>query len=299
MDSFTEAASLLPPLLRQRAMSLPGETRSRAEELRLRAGRALSVTVLGDELSLSGPPVTGEDLALTVEIATRASPAHALGRLKQGYFTVKGGHRVGLCGSLESEDGGGVDLEDLSSLNIRVARAVPGCAAGLLPALAPGGLFDSALILAPPGGGKTTLLRDLCRLLSDGVGVRPLRVGLCDERGEVAALWGGEPRFDVGGRTDVVEGGSKARGLLMLLRGMNPQVLCCDEITDPADLPALTACAHCGCKLLCTAHAGGAEDLAARPLYRRLLELRLFRRAVVLDRAAHRTPRVEELPWKS
>ncbi len=299
MDSFTECAALLPPLLRQRALALPEETRRRAEEIRLRAGRLPTVTVEGDELSLPGAPVTGEDLALTVEIATRASPQHALDRLKQGYFTVPGGHRVGLCGTLTAQDERVVGLEKLSSLNIRVAHAVPGCAAGLLPALAPGGRFESTLILAPPGGGKTTLLRDLIRLLSDGEGVRPMRVGLCDQRGEVAALWEGEPRFDVGARTDVVEGCPKGQGVLMLLRGMNPQVLSCDEITDPADLAALTACAHCGCTLLCTAHATGVEDLALRPLYRKLLESRLFRRAVILDRATRRCPRVEELPWRS
>lgn len=298
MDSFTECAALLPPVLRRRAMALPGETRRKAEELRLRAGRLPAVTVEGDELSLPGDPVTGEDLALTVEIATRASPQYALDRLKQGYFTVPGGHRIGLCGTVTAHDERVAGLEKLSSLNIRVAHAVPGCAAGLLPVLAPGGRFESTLILAPPGGGKTTLLRDLVRLLSDGKGVRPLRVGLCDQRGEVAALWEGEPWFDVGGHTDVVEGCPKGQGLLMLLRGMNPQVLACDEITDPADLAALTYCAHCGCMLLCTAHATEVADLSLRPLYRELLADRLFRRTVILDRATRRCPRVEELPWQ-
>lgn len=295
MGEFEQVCALLPPGMRRGAEELPPILRRRVEEVRLRCGRTASVVVGGDELPLPCEgPVTRRDLELTVEIATRASAHAALERVRQGWFTVRGGHRVGLCGSVVTEDGQIKNLRCLSSLNIRVARAVPGCGEEALRALTAAGEFSSTLILAPPGGGKTTLLRDMIRLLSAGACAGPVRVGLCDERGEVAALWEGTPQFDVGERTDVLEGCPKAQGLMMLLRGMGPQVLCCDEITAADDCAALEQCAGCGVKLLATVHARDVDDLSRKGLYRELLGRGIFEKAVVIS-SGHRA-RVVELP---
>ena len=274
MNGFDEAAALLPPALRQGIQALPPLVRRNVEEIRLRAGRCPAVVVGGDELSLSAAKVGRRDLELTVEIATRASAHTALESVRQGYFTVKGGHRIGLCGNVWTENGQIKNLRSLSSLNIRVAHAVPGCGEEILPALFCKGKLQNTILLSPPGGGKTTLLRDLTRLLSDGAHGPPLRVGE---------------------RTDVLEGCPKAQGLMILLRGMTPQVLCCDEITDPADCSALETCENCGVRLLCTVHAESVEELRKKPLYRSLLDRGNFERAVVLRRWT--TPRylVEEL----
>lgn len=297
MCAFEEVIAFLPPSLRLRASALPRPLWDKVEEFRLRAGRIPTVSLEGDELPLPGEgKLTRRELELTVEIVTRASAHTALEAARRGYLPLRGGHRLGLCGSVWTEEGQVRNLRSLSSLNLRVAHAIPGCGATVLRTLVVDGEFPNTLILAPPGGGKTTLLRDLVRLLSDGLVLRPLRVGLCDERGEVAALWEGEPQFDVGERTDILEGCPKAQALLMLLRTMTPQVLACDELTDPEDLAALEHCTNCGVGLLATVHAGSVEELAQKPLYRALLERRLFARAVVLRRGEGRSFRVEDLP---
>lgn len=295
MEPFDQVCTLLPPHLRRSAETLPDLVKRRVEEIRLRCGRKATLTVKGDELPLPWPePIARRDLELVIEIATQASAHAALERVRQGYFTVRGGHRIGLCGSVVTEDGQVKNLGRLSSLNIRVAHDIPGCGEEAVKALTERGEFPSTLLLAPPGGGKTTLLRDMVRLLSDGFCARPLRVGLADERGEVAALWEGTPQFDVGERTDVLEGCPKAQALMILLRGMNPQVLSCDEITEAADCAALGQCAGCGVKLLATVHARNVDDLMGKEVYRDLLRRGIFARAVVLE--PDHSFRVEKLP---
>ena len=152
-------------------------------------------------------------------------------------------------------------------------------------------------VLGENGAGKTTLLRDMIAALSNGTEERAaLRVGVVDERGEIAGMYRGVPQLDVGCHTDVLDGCPKAVGIPMLLRSANPQVIAVDEITEEADIRAMTAAANCGVKLLATIHAEGAEELRRKPLFRMLEQAQVFRRLVSITvEDGQRRYRTEEL----
>ena len=232
---YEEAAAILPVRLRKAALALPAEERKTAEELRLRAGQPMTVLLPGGEKEFE-VVVEPEELETLCDLATEFSRYAAAETLREGYLSVRGGFRVGLCGTAVMKDGANTNLKNFSSAVIRIAREKRGIADELAPKLFPDGEFASTLILSPPGGGKTTLLRDLVRRLSEGVeGCGPRRVSLIDERGEVAVMYRGEPQMDVGPHTDVLDACPKALGIPIVLRAMNPQIIAVDEITVRED----------------------------------------------------------------
>lgn len=281
---FDQAASFLPFDMRQVALSVSNQNKERAEEFRLRVGRQMSITMPEGEMAVSGcKMITSNDLRSVLEIATQASAHTALEHVRNGFVTVRGGHRLGICGTAVLKDGAIHNLRCISSLNIRIAKQIPGLGNDLVHRIRRQSKLPSVLVLAPPGAGKTTILRDLIRGLSSGVGGRPLRVGVVDERGELAAFWDGVPQLDVGQHTDVMDGCGKAEGLMMLLRGMNPQVLAVDEITAPNDVEAMGTASGCGVSLLATAHGRSVDDLRRRPLYAELIQKQIFQKILRIE----------------
>ena len=202
-----QAARVLPLRLRSGVMSLPEDRRSQIEELRLRVGLPMAAVLPEGERALAGPPVTQQELEQLLELASRASVHAVLDQLSRGYLTVQGGHRVGLCGTVALEDGAVRTIRKLSSAAVRVARQFPGAAEEVLPSLLESGRLESALILAPPGLGKTTLLRDLVRAVSAGEGAPPRRVGGAAAAGHEPPGAGGGRDHRAGGR-----GGAGVRG---------------------------------------------------------------------------------------
>ena len=201
-------------------MQLSDKQQSMAEEFRLRAGRAMTILLPEGELN-TGQTVVCEDLESLCNLATEFS-RYAAESLRDGYLPVQGGCRVGLCGTAVMKAGVNTNLKDFSSAVVRIAREKRGIAESVVPELFRDGSFPSTLILSPPGGGKTTFLRDLVRCLSDGVGCPALRMALADERGEVAVMYRGAPQMDVGSQTDVLDGCPKALAIPMVkfLNGM-------------------------------------------------------------------------------
>ena len=280
------AAAILPSRLRRIAMEQPEEVKEHAEEFRLRAGRCMSVLLPAGEQSLE-IIVTVEELETLCDIAAEFSRYASIETLRQGFLPVRGGFRVGLCGAAVMKDGQVTNLKQISSAVIRISRELKGIGAAVVPRLFRGEHFASTLLLSPPGGGKTTLLRDLVRLMSRGEQVPPQRIALID----------GQPQMDVGPRTDILNGCPKAAAIPMVLRAMNPQIIALDELTVQEDLQAIAQAAGCGVGLLATIHAGSVEELQVKPLYRALLEGRVFRQAVLIRRgSAGWAYAVENLP---
>jgi len=266
---FETAAALLPPTLRAAALALPAADRGTCEELRLRLGHAPALRLPAGERAFAAAPVTAEDLAAVLEAATGASLHASIDQLRRGFVAAPGGVRVGVCGTAVCESGAVRGLRGVSSLCLRVARPVPGAGRDILPLLA----GRSVLIVSPPGGGKTTFLRELVRVQSDA----GVRVALADERGELAALSAdGVPGFDVGRCTDVLSAAPKAVAALMLLRGMGPEAVAMDELADEHDAAAVRRLLGCGVRIFATAHATDRAALERRPPLRALLEARAF-----------------------
>ncbi len=295
---YEEACGLLPLRLRTAAMALPMDRKAAVEELRLRIERPLSLTYPEGEAPLPQTRVLRSDLEQVLDKASEYSRYAAAETIRRGYVTASGGFRVGLCGTALPSGGGNEGLRDLSSLAIRIPRVHEGAALPVLPEVLEDGRPLSVLILSPPGGGKTTLLRDLVRLLSQGTPANPpCRVALVDERGELAAVHHGRPQLEVGPRTDVMDGCPKSLAVPMLLRAMSPQVIALDEIALDADVEAVRAAAGCGVALLATVHAASLEDLDTRPTGRALLACGVFQRAVLIGGGGSgRRSRVERLP---
>ncbi|MBQ5514894.1 MAG: stage III sporulation protein AB [Oscillospiraceae bacterium] len=292
VERFDRAALLLPHNLRDRARELKREERTSCEEFRLRLGYPASVVMPEGERSMGGDPVTKRELGFVLEAATGASVHSASSRLAEGFITAKGGFRVGLCGAVGLSGGEPGGFTSVSSAAIRISREHKGACVPIIDSVYSGGEVRSTLIISPPGGGKTTLLRDLVRYISDAAGGP--RVGLCDERSEIAAFFDGEPTMDVGRRTDVLDGCPKARAVSMLLRSMNPGVIAIDEITAEEDAEAMTRAAHCGVKLIATAHAASRTELAERPIYRALLASGVFEELIIIRKLGGRRSYLRE-----
>ena len=292
-------------------------------EIRLRANRPVQIIGGSHMYYLSGSGnltsreelgyvVTKEELRETMELAGNYSLYAYEEELREGFLTVEGGHRIGVAGKVIYDGRWILGMKYITSVNVRVAHEVKGCARLLLPLLMENGQLCHTLMISPPGCGKTTLLRDLIRLLAGGAEegqaytrdgnaaaykdgtksvekcekwgmTQPLTVGVVDERGEIAGSYRGIPTCDLGVSCDVLDGCPKAEGMRMLLRSMAPDVLAVDEIGRPEDVESIAYASCCGCRVLATMHGSSMEELEKKPFCKKFLEDHIYDRYVFLE----------------
>ena len=254
------------------------------EEIRVRAGQCLSVRVRGREWRLEVRYTVEEIRQILSYLANYSLYAYE-GEIRQGYLTLPGGHRLGLVGRAVLEGDRITSLTEISALNLRLAHEKKGCADSVISCLWEQDNLCDTLVVSPPGGGKTTLLRDCIRQISDGTKEhRGRTVGVVDERSEIAGCCRGVPENDVGMRTDVLDGCPKAEGMQLLIRSMSPTVVAVDELGKEEDFRAVESVIHCGCTLLATAHGNSLEDIMEQPFFQKLKSMQVFERYIILGR---------------
>lgn len=263
-------------------------------EIRLRTGQPLIVESSQGEVFLSetGQPaligqayrVTDRDIRETLEYISNYSLYAYEEELKNGYITIPGGNRIGICGKTVTDLEGVKTIKNISFINIRMAHEVVGCTDIYMEKMYERNQLCHTLIISPPCAGKTTFLRDMIRNISNGFAShKGICVGVVDERSEIAACSGGIPQNQIGIRTDVLDCCPKAHGMLMLIRSMAPKVIAVDEIGKKEDVDALEYCINCGCKIIATIHSTSLTELYTKPVMEKILENRIFQRFVVLS----------------
>ena len=292
-----EVLSYLPVQIQKLLHNLKDEDYQHLEEIRLRCGQPLIVRIGERELALAGEGrlttilqqgyrVERDDICRAIASISDNSLYAFEEDIRRGFITIPGGHRVGLAGQGILKEHNIELIKNFGSLCFRVAREVKGCADPVMPALfsSPQAELQNILIVSPPRCGKTTLLRDITRRISEGSKRPGLNVVVVDERSEIAGCYQGVPQLDVGPRTDILDGCPKDIGMMMAIRALSPQVVVTDEIGRQGDAEAVMECIHAGVTIISTAHAGNLEELRQRPILRKLMADGAFKLIIILSR---------------
>ena len=286
-----ELLSYLPASIAKRLENILTDEWIDVEEIRLRAEEPLAIGVFGESCFITdnGGITNYESDAYKVKseevgtafgkICENSVYAH-LEEIQKGYITLKGGHRVGICGKAVCECGKIKNFKEVSSLNFRVAHQVIGFADGIIDSIINGSSVSSTLIVAEPQMGKTTLLRDIARQVSN----KGFKCGIADDRGELAAMFNGVPSNDVGAQTDVIDGAKKNDAIEMLIRTMSPNVLISDEIASESEVNAILLAAGTGVKVIASAHGSSVEEVLSKKSLKRLFCDKVFEQIILLKR---------------
>lgn len=267
------------------------------EEIRIRENRPLMITLNNKDYIIKADGnlttsindayiVNRHDTSNILQLISDYSIYAIEEELRNGYITLKGGHRVGFTGKGVLEDGKIKTLKYISGFNFRISREIKGAANIVIPYIKDNGEILHTLIISPPQCGKTTLLRDLIRQISNGdlnQGLRGHKVGVVDERSELAGCYKGVPQNDIGIRTDVLDACPKAKGMIMLIRSMSPHIIATDEIGSKEDMFAIEEALNAGIKIITTVHGSSFDEISRKPLLKDLINKKVFERMIILS----------------
>lgn len=284
-EKIESVLHILPEKLRERILAEKLDF-ERLQEIRMRIGQPVTLRVGGREMRITRTPcrrITADEINETVQYAAGYSLYAYEQEMRQGYLTVEGGHRVGMAGQVILDGNRIRNIRYVSSVNIRIAHEIIGCADAVLPFLIQNGDVLNTLVIAPPGCGKTTLLRDVIRQISNGSRLLEGRnVGVVDERSEIGGSYMGVIQNDLGSRTDLLDACPKAEGMLMLVRSMGPQVIAVDEIGSMEEVQSLKYAMCCGCRMIATVHGASWQEIRGKPMFQEFFTQGLFKRYLVL-----------------
>ena len=289
--------TLLCPEIREKVKKIPEDIKDSMEEIRLRINQPLMLFINNRDYFITRKGglsqdcrdsyiVTKKNIENTLQFITNYSIYSVEEELKHGYITVQGGHRVGIVGRVLYDSKGIRTMKEFTGLNIRIAREKKGVASNILKYLINREKFMNTLIISPPQCGKTTLLRDIIKNISNGIpdlNLKGLKVGVVDERSEIAACYQGIPQNDLGLRTDVLDACPKAQGIMMLIRAMSPQVIATDEIGRDEDSQAIHEALLAGINLITTVHGKSLEDVLSKKVIGNLVKEGIFERIILLS----------------
>ncbi|MRH43157.1 stage III sporulation protein AA [Aquibacillus halophilus] len=279
-----EILRLFPKMLQEQLKSALFSRWTSLQEIRVRIGRPIELIFDDHEQWLDHLTPTEQDGMHLINQLSQFSLYRMEDELREGFITIEGGHRIGIAGKVNTMDGNVKALKHIASFNIRIAKEKIGVSAKYIPYLYQKNYLNT-LIVGPPQTGKTTLLRDIARLMSTGWGdVRPKKIGIIDERSEIGGSIRGIPQHELGKRTDVMDACPKAEGMMMMIRSMSPDVIIVDEIGSSKDVQALTEAMHAGVKIVCSIHGNSLQDIKKRPSLQPLLQQSAFERYIILSR---------------